>query len=261
MIGHIRLLIGSFFLFLQNLFVFPKIDNIYSVKNDKKINEEESEINEVFTLDKTIMSYNIHGGFDLRYNLNIDKIIEFINTNKSSIVCLQEVSNIDQFNYIKHKCNYKYTFLNKRNVILSNFEIKENVIVKFTDLNLYKKNECIHSVLDINGTNLNLFNIHFTSDFTGFKQMNEKEDLNRYIKNNNITDFILIGDTNSIELFERNDALLEYKKMSVGKTYPTNLPLLKLDKFYYKGVDIIESYRNPNIKYSDHLPINLVFKL
>ena len=91
--------------------------------------------------------------------------------------------------------------------------------------------------------------------------MNEKEDLNRYIKNNNITDFIIIGDTNTIELFERNDALLEYKKMSVGKTYPSNWPLLSLDKIYYKDVNIIESYRNNNIKYSDHLPINLVFKL
>ena len=168
MIGHIRLLLGSFWLFLQNLFVFPKINNSFTVKNDKKINEEDVDINEVFNLDKTIMSYNIHGGFDLKYNFNIDKIIEFINTNKSSIVCLQELISIEQFNYIKHNINYKYVLINNKNGILSNFEIKENSIVNFTDLKLYNNNSCIHSVLDVNGTNLNIFNIHFTSDITGF---------------------------------------------------------------------------------------------
>ena len=73
MITHIRMLIGSLFLFLQSLFSFPKIDStIYNIKEEI----EETTINDTETeqFDKTIMSYNIHSGFDFRYNFKINEL-------------------------------------------------------------------------------------------------------------------------------------------------------------------------------------------
>ena len=213
MISQIRMVIGSFFLFLQTLFSFPKIDETIYYINETEITEDEDEPE--INLDKTILSYNIHNGFNIKYNFQLNDIIDYIKRKNVSIICLQEISNIEQYNYIKHNCNYKYGFYDNHKCILSNFKIKENKIINFTNMNLYNPTSCIHSILEVNDTNLNIFNIHFTSDITGFKQLNEKEDLHKYIETNNIDDFILIGDTNSIELFERNDALIIYNKKLV----------------------------------------------
>ena len=258
MITHIRMLIGSFFLFLQNLFSFPKIDE--SIYNIKKRNEL-IEPTEVFNLDKTILSYNIHKGFDLKYNFRLKEIIEFINTTRPTILCLQEVNNLEQYNYIKQETGYNYGEFNNNKCILTDFKIKETNVLEFVDMNLYNKNTALHLVLDINGTNLNIFNIHFASDISGFKQMNEKQDLDKYINlNKNINDFIIIGDTNCVNFFEKNDAFVSYEKISFGRTYPSELPILELDKVYTNGIELFDTNLFKNIKFSDHLPVSVVFK-
>ena len=259
MITHIRMLIGSLFLFLQSLFSFPKIDStIYNIKEET----EETTINDTETeqFDKTIMSYNIHSGFDFRYNFKINEIIEFINNNRSSILCLQEVSTLEQYNYIKQETGYKYGEFSNNKCVLSDFNIIAIDVLEFTHMNLYSINTSLHIVLDINGTDLNIFNIHFCSDVSGFKQLNEKQDLKEYIQDNKIEDFIIIGDTNSINLFEKNDAFIKYNKVTFGRTYPSELPVLELDKAYAQGIELLEHKIYSNIKVSDHLPISTVFK-
>lgn len=261
MITHIRMLIGSFFLFLQSLFSFPKIDeSIYNIKENKETEIELSESDEEEQLDKTIMSYNIHSGFDLRYNFRLNQMIEFINNNRTSILCLQEVSNLEQYNYIKQETGYRYGEFSHNKCVLSDFKIVAIDIFEFTHMNLYKKNVSLHLVLDVKGTDLNIFNVHFSSDISGFKQLNEKQDLDEYITDNNIEDFIIIGDTNSINLFEKNDAFVNYNKVTFGRTYPSELPVFELDKAYSKGLELLDSTIYSNIKVSDHLPISAIFK-
>ena len=267
MLEHIRLFIGSLFIFLQNLIKFPIIEtSLYTVVNDistriqtrnsTKNKEPEQEI----VIDKTIMSYNIHGGFDYRYHFILDEILDFLIENKCSILCLQEITNDDQFNYIKSKLNYPNSYLSDNNAIFTDYELESSHTVTLNNFYLYKTNSFLHSRLKINEMELNIMNIHLTSDITGFKQKNEKTEIVNYIENHDLDDVLIIGDTNCIDSFDKNDMLLKYTKHSIGSTYPSPYPFMALDKLYSKNIDIVEGKLFDLKDLSDHLAVKYVFK-
>jgi|TARA_B110001469_G_C9559649_1_gene277614 endonuclease/exonuclease/phosphatase family metal-dependent hydrolase len=267
MLEHMRLFIGSLFLFIQNLIKFPNIESsIYNAVNEisnriQTINRVENDEQESkLIIDKTIMSYNIHGGFDCVYNFRLDKMLDFLFINKCGILCLQEVTGEEQFNYIKSKLNYNYSYFSENNAIFTNFEIISSNNVKLNNFYLYKQNSFMHTLLKINNIELSVINIHLTSDITGFKQKNEKTEIVNYIETHNLDNVLIIGDTNCIDSFDKNDMLLKYTKHSLGSTYPSPYPFMALDKLYSKHVDIIEGKLFDFKDLSDHLAVKYVFK-
>ena len=49
-----------------------------------------------------------------------------------------------------------------------------------------------------------------------------------------------------------------------AKTFPSHRPMLRMDRIYYRGVDLVESYclqRQPWNELSDHLPLYARFAL
>ena len=271
MFEHIRLFIGSLFLFLQNLIKFPIIEtSLYTVVNDistriqtrnsSKNKEPEQEQEQEQEIDKTIMSYNIHGGFDYRYQYKLDEMIDFLVQHKCGILCLQEITNEAQFNFIKHKLNYTNSYFSDNNAIFTDFDVESSHTVSLNNFYLYKNTSFIHSHIKINDMELNIINIHLTSDLTGFKQKNEKTEIVNYIETQNLNDVLIIGDTNCIDSFDKNDMLLKYTKHSVGSTYPSPYPVMTLDKLYSKNVDIIDGELFKSKDLSDHLAVKYVFK-
>ena len=187
-------------------------------------------------------------------------MIDFLFKYKCGILCLQEITNEDQFNYIKHKLNYAYSYLSNNNAIFTDFEVNTTEKILLNNFYLYKPNSFLHSQLKINDLELNIINIHLTSDITGFKQKNEKTEIVNYIETHNLNDVLIIGDTNCIDSFDKNDMLLKYTKHSVGSTYPSPYPLMSLDKLYSKNIDIFDGERFECKDLSDHLAVKYVFK-
>jgi endonuclease/exonuclease/phosphatase family metal-dependent hydrolase len=267
MFEHIRLFIGSLFLFLQNLIKFPIIESsLYTVVNDistriqTRNSSKNKETEQEIVINKTIMSYNIHGGFDYRYHFILDKMIDFLVQHKCGILCLQEITNEDQFNFIKNKLNYTNSYFSDSNAIFTDFELESSHTVSLNNFYLYRSNSFLHSQLKINDMDLNIINIHLTSDLTGFKQKNEKTEIVNYIETHGLNDVLIIGDTNCIDSFDKNDMLLNYTKHSLGSTYPSPYPLMALDKLYSKNVEIVDGELFKSKDLSDHLAVKYVFK-
>jgi endonuclease/exonuclease/phosphatase family metal-dependent hydrolase len=211
-------------------------------------------------LNKTIFSYNINKGLDMKRKNNINRIIDTILPYNYGIICLQEVKNYDHYNYLKRKLNYEYGYYNKHKCILSNYKIiKENTIY-YSDLELYNKNCFLHCSIQLNDEIINVFNIHLTNDITFFKQSNEKQEITNYIEFNNLSNVIIIGDTNCIDKFDKNDNLYIYKKHRMGATFPSCFPILSLDKIYTKDVKILNT-KVHEYKLSDHRAISFSFLL
>ena len=83
-IEYLRIFIGSSFIFILSKLPVPPI--IITPNKVRKVSF--SPDND----DVSVMSYNIHNGRDQLYRNSIDKIIEDIEENRKSILCLQEVS-------------------------------------------------------------------------------------------------------------------------------------------------------------------------
>jgi len=280
MLDHLRFIIGSIFLFLQRVITsYPNIDNkVY--KDSKEFKESSTQSTKIVSdsirtrssakiseeeitkaIDKTIMSYNIHHGFNYKYDFKLNDMIKFIIKQKCGIICLQEINNEEQFNYIYKLSGYEHGYYSNNMCILSDFRINKSNVVRYSDLNLYRSNYFIHSNIDINGTNIDILNIHFTNDITGFKQMNEKQEITNYIESNNLEDILLIGDTNCIDLFDKTDILKKIlKKNKLVATYPAFYPIFNFDKLYTRNINILNRTTH-NLKDSDHLAISYVFNL
>lgn len=265
----VQFVIGSFFIFIQQILeIYPKIDrNYYNIEVlNVEEDEDTSEIQPVIKkckeieINKIIMSYNIHRGFNSLYEFKLNDMIDFIDKNNSGIVCLQEIQDQTQYEYIKHKLNYKNGVYSNHKCILTNYNIVNSDAVKYTSLGLYDYRDYLHCVLTVNDVRLNVINIHLTNDITGFKQNNEKKEMLEYIYKNNLDNIILIGDTNCVDYFDHNDKLNMLKKWNLPSTFPSYFPFLNFDKAYTKNVDMVSKLILPD-KLSDHMAISYVFNI
>ena len=262
MFNHIRLLIGNFFILVHNLsyklleYSFPYEDIINSTNTEETMEEPE----EIKEMNKTIFSYNINNGLDLKRKNNINRIIDTISTYNYGIICLQEVKNEEHSNYLKSKLNYEYGYYSKNKCILSNYKIIEENTIYFSDLELYNKNCFLHCSIQLNEEIINVLNIHLTNDITFFKQSNEKQEITNYIESNDLSNVMIIGDTNCIDKFDKNDNLYMYRKHIMGPTFPSCFPILSLDKIYTKDVKILNT-KVHEYKLSDHNAISFSFLL
>ena len=57
------------------------------------------------------MTYNIHYGFDFWYKYKLNEMIHEIKKNRPDILCLQEVSSPETYEYIKQSLDIDMVFL------------------------------------------------------------------------------------------------------------------------------------------------------
>ncbi len=236
-----------------------------------------------------ILSYNIHKGFNWtqqKYYLN--EVRELIESSEADIVFLQEVvgqsSNykekglIDaQFEffadsiwpYYSYAKNSIYESGHHGNLILSKFPILswENIRISTNSREQRGLLSCKISLPKTQSKNLFVVCVHL--DLLNRGRQIQYRLIKDYIQSLSFPQEvpqILAGDFNdwnqkAFHVLENELNMVEVHKYQYGshaKTFPSFLPLFKLDRIYTKNITIINSMvlkKNKNSNFSDHLPL------
>ena len=159
------------------------------------------------------------------------------------------------------------------NAILSKFNISE-----WSNLNLSRFRGASRSMLHgriespSGAKPVNLLCVHL--DLIGFERKRQLRELKAYIEDNidSTEPMILGGDFNDWHgyLGKSLEAQLgmreAFRQMNgnYAKTFPSNRPMLRMDRIYYRGIELIESAclgPQPWNELSDHLPLYAHFQM
>ena len=238
-----------------------------------------------------ILSYNIHKGFDWNNrNYGLQEMKDLIKSTDAEIVFLQEVVGenkifkdkglIDsQFEFLADEVwphfsyakNALYDHGHHGNLIMSKYPIESFENVNLSTNNYEKRGMLVCKikipVTEDNPEEKSLMAacLHLNLLHSGRKIQYQK--IKNYIEENGHggkTPVIVAGDFNdwnqkSCSVFEEKMGMLEVHKAINGnfaRTFPANVPILRLDRIYVKNLEVIHS----NVVFydqhlSDHLPI------
>lgn len=237
-----------------------------------------------------ILTYNIHKGFN-RYNRDfvLHKIKDHLKNTEIDVVLLQEIQgrhfhhetqistwpDVSQFEYLADSIwphyaygkNAIYRKGHHGNAILSKF-----VITEWNNLNLSRfqraSRSLLHGRIELpdSGKPLHLLCVHL--DLIGFERKRQIHQLKSYVDTSIATDepVILAGDFNdwhgglgrSLESQLGMREAFSQLNGKCAKTFPSHRPMLRMDRIYFRGVELLDSYcleRQPWNQLSDHLPL------
>jgi len=222
-----------------------------------------------------IISFNIHKGYSLfnqKYTLNI--VRELLRSYKPDIVLLQELHGLHPYKYnvektpleeladehwpfYSHGVNSVYKENFHGNAILSRYPIKSwnNLDISTNPL---EKRGLLHSQIELDKSNvLDVFCTHLNLTPPGQSRQTKTilDQVNPLISKSPL---ILAGDFNDWAGAVRNIILKNSELLTIEslKTFPSIFPLLSLDGFFYKSLEVVKYERINDFKYySDHLPI------
>jgi endonuclease/exonuclease/phosphatase family metal-dependent hydrolase len=243
-----------------------------------------------------LLTYNIHKGFD-RHNRDfvLHRIKQQLQDAEVDVILLQEIQGrhyhhenrisawplVSQFEFLADSIwphfaygkNAIYRAGHHGNAILSKFNITE-----WNNLNLSRFQRASRSmlhgriVLPQSGTRLHLLCVHL--DLIGFERKRQLRELKTYIDASIDADepVILGGDFNDWygnlgRSLESQLGMSEAFRQIHGvyaKTYPSNRPMLRMDRIYFRGINLLDSAclgRQPWDELSDHLPLYARFAL
>lgn len=228
-----------------------------------------------------ILSYNIHKGIGWRVTpTTIHSIQSKIQESHSDIIFLQEVRGIhcDLLRshlspYVAFGENSTYRKGSHGNVILSKLPIVyfENIDIS---MHRFERRGVLHSIIQHHEMNLP---IHLLCTHLGLFSSDRRKQLDIIVKyiNDNIPrhePVILGGDFNDwtgyateplVQNLEFQEAFLN-KHASYAKTFPMWLPILKLDRMYFRGFNVNYASRliHKSWRYlSDHIAIEVSLNL
>lgn len=227
-----------------------------------------------------ILSYNIHKGIGWRIRKStMDRICSEIAELKPNIIFLQEIRG-HQLEKLSSEISLNYSYGQNAthrqghygNAILSKFPI---VFSKNIDLSMHRfeSRGLLHSIIQLPEKNLKL---HLLCVHLGLFQNDRKIQMNKIIEfiQTNIPDnehLILGGDFNDwaqdgtnalIRSFGLEEAFLNLHN-SYARTYPAWAPFFRLDRLYYRGLDVkhVNRFTKKPWKYlSDHIAIDAIFE-
>ncbi|TNE96430.1 MAG: EEP domain-containing protein [Deltaproteobacteria bacterium] len=240
-----------------------------------------------------IVSWNIHKGFNFaNTKFILEQIRELLRETKADILFLQEVVgenkkhalNLNQWpsegqfefladqnwDFQAYGKNAVWTDRHHGNAILSKFEILKSENIDLT-VNKFEYRGLLHAVLDIEGKSVDLFNVHLNL-LHKHRLLQVEQIIERALTSLNSDILILGGDFNDwtgsvSHMLEDRIGLSEVFLLSNGahaRTFPSFMPLLPLDRVYFKGASLIhcEVLKNSEFKYlSDHLPVMVEFEI
>jgi endonuclease/exonuclease/phosphatase family metal-dependent hydrolase len=242
-----------------------------------------------------ILTYNIHKGFD-RFNRGfvLHKIKEQLHDAEVDIVLLQEIQGrhfhhetristwpeVSQFEFLADSIWPHYAY--GKNAIYrkghhGNAILSKYLIAEWNNLNLSRfqraSRSMLHGKIELpDGKPLHLLCVHL--DLIGFERKRQIRELRRYIDASIHQDepIILGGDFNDWHgglgrTLESQLGMQEaFRKLngSYAKTFPSHRPMLRMDRIYYRGIRVVDSFcmhRHPWNELSDHLPLYARFAL
>ncbi len=243
-----------------------------------------------------VLTYNIHKGFD-RYNRDfvLHRIKEQLQGAEVDLVLLQEIQGrhyhhesgitswpeVSQFEFLADSIwphyaygkNAIYAKSHHGNAILSKF-----VIAEWSNLNVSRfqraSRSLLHGRIEVPRCERHLHLICAHLDLIGFERKRQIRELRRYIDATIPGDepVILGGDFNDWHgglgrALESQLGMREaYRQLNgrYAKTFPSNWPMLRMDRIYYRGVKLVDSAclaQSPWNELSDHLPLYARFTL
>ncbi len=243
-----------------------------------------------------ILTYNIHKGFD-RYNRDfvLHRIKDHLQEADVDVVLLQEIQGrhyhhetgistwpeVSQFEFLADSIwphfaygkNAIYEKGHHGNAILSKYNL-----IEWNNLNLSRfqraSRSLLHGRVDLPGGRgpLHLICVHL--DLIGFERKRQIKELKRYIDDSiDATEPVILGgDFNdwhggmgrTLESQLKMQEAFRTTHGNYAKTFPSHLPMLRMDRIYYRGVRLLESVRlerQPWNQLSDHLPLLARFAL
>lgn len=243
-----------------------------------------------------VLTYNIHKGFsatNLRFILH--EIKNFLRHIDADIVFLQEVHgerrisnqrfdnwpNTQQFEFLADQVWHHYAYGKNAiynsghhgNAILSKYPIIEWDNINVSMLRSASRS-LLHGVISIPETNqkIHIICIHF-----GLFGHERKRQLSALVKRISThvsasEPLIIAGDFNdwreqAEHYLHRDLGVKEVFKITRGayaRTFPAWMPVLSMDRIYYRGLDIIDCNRlhgQPWHRLSDHIPLLAEFRL
>jgi endonuclease/exonuclease/phosphatase family metal-dependent hydrolase len=243
-----------------------------------------------------VLTYNIHKGFsatNLRFILH--EIKNFLHHIDADIVFLQEVHgerrisnqrfdnwpNTQQFEFLADQVWHHYAYGKNAiynsghhgNAILSKYPIIEWDNINVSMLRSASRS-LLHGVIHIPETDqkIHIICIHF-----GLFGRERKRQLSALVKRISThvsasEPLIIAGDFNdwreqAEHYLHRDLGVKEVFKITRGayaRTFPSWMPILSMDRIYYRGLDIIDCNRlhgQPWHRLSDHIPLLAEFRL
>jgi endonuclease/exonuclease/phosphatase family metal-dependent hydrolase len=242
-----------------------------------------------------LLTYNIHKGFD-RHNRDfvLHRIKQQLRSAEVDVVLLQEIQgrhfhhetrisswpDVSQFEFLADSIwphyaygkNAIYRKGHHGNAILSKYNISE-----WNNLNLSRfqgaSRSMLHGRVELPqyDTHLHLLCVHL--DLIGFERKRQLRELKSYIDGSiDAGDAVILGgdfnDWNGTlgKALESQLGMREAFRQLHGayaKTFPSNRPMLRMDRIYYRGINLLDSAclgRQPWDELSDHLPLYAQFE-
>lgn len=228
-----------------------------------------------------VLSFNIHKGMGWgRRKLTLPQIKIHIHDLHPDIIFLQEIRG-SQFKFLNSKIwphfsygkNAVYQKGNHGNAIISKFPIDFTVNIDLTTRR-YERRGMLHAIVKLphHHKNLHLLCVHL--GLLAKDRHKQLEMMVNYIRDNiPLTEPIILGgDFNDWKCYASkpltkklglHEAFLHAHK-SYAKTFPAWMPLLKLDRIYYRGLEVNAANRlnhKPWRSLSDHLAIVASLKI
>lgn len=243
-----------------------------------------------------VLSYNIHKGFTSRNRAFVlNRMREAIRDIDPDIVFLQEVvghhisdkhliedwPSKSQFDYLAHELWEHYSYgknavYNKGhhgNALLSKYPIimSENINIS---TNRFEQRGILHAVLDIPETNrkFHALCLHLNLLESGRKIQVQKicQRIEETVPHDE--PLLIAGDFNDWKervshTLESNLEIREFYQEMHGehaRTFPSNSPFLRLDRIYYRGMNVKSAHRlfqSPWKDLSDHIALMGVFEI
>jgi endonuclease/exonuclease/phosphatase family metal-dependent hydrolase len=234
-----------------------------------------------------IVSWNIHKGFNFaNRSFILEHIRDFLRQTGADILFLQEVVG-ENHKHAKNHANWptegQYEYLADQNwdfqaygknavwtdrhhgnAILSKFEILNFENIDLT-VNKFEFRGLLHATVKIEDKTVDLFNVHLNL-LHRHRVLQVEKIVERALSSLNSDTLILCGDFNDwtgriSHLLEDKVGLSEAFLSSDGvhaRTFPSFMPLLPLDRVYFKGASIgkCEVLKTAELRVlSDHLPV------
>ena len=242
-----------------------------------------------------VLTYNIHKGFDRRNrDFVLHRIKEHLEDTRVDVVFLQEIQgrhlqhekrvpawpDTSQFEFLADRIwphyaygkNAIYRKGHHGNAILSKYEIAEWCNVNLSRFS-FASRSLLHGRIELPGGHgpLHLLCVHL--DLIDFERKRQLRELKHYFDTAiDARDPVIVGgDFN--DWHGRQAALLEtqlglkeaYRQIKgrYARTFPAHLPWLRMDRIYYRGLELIDARkleRQPWGDLSDHLPLYARFE-
>ena len=237
-----------------------------------------------------VLSYNIHKGFGSRNReFNLPRVREALRQLNPDLILLQEVQGTHNKNLKKvpgwpatsqheflamsiwphftYGKNAVYIDGDHGNAILSRFPILESQNLNISQ-NRFEKRGMLHALIKIEGRQSHFHAICTHLDLLAFSRKKQIEMISQKIQNLIPRDesLILGGDFNdwhkAIQL-PLDEAFLK-RYGSFARTFPARMPLLPLDRLYFRGFEVQSAKvlkGEPWSFLSDHAPILVELKI